>query len=114
MELARQMNAINPSRDQVEALLDIAVQNLPVDDRETFKSEMMDSFDFESLDKVSIKAMADIFTLRELEKMVEYYGSDEARTIAEKRPIYDGIIQPEITKNLDRALMRIRAGQASD
>ena len=58
--------------------------------------------------------MAETFTASELEKMVEYFGSDEAKSIAQKLPVYQAIVEPEITKMMDAALMKLRTGATAE
>ena len=55
--------------------------------------------------------MAEIYTLPELEAMVEYYSKPEAKSAAEKQEAYQDKVGPEITKMLDKALMEMRTGR---
>jgi hypothetical protein len=57
--------------------------------------------------------MAEVFTTAELKRMIEYFGSDEAKTIAQKMPIYQQLVQPQITKLVDQAMMTVRTGTAN-
>lgn len=111
LALAREMHDIRPARLQVEQAIENAAAKLPPLDRETFKREMLGGFDFERLEELSIKAMAEVFTVEELSAMVAYYSSPEARAITGKMPIYEEMMQPEIMKMLDKALIKLRTGR---
>lgn len=112
--LAKQMNDIRPVRQQVGLAVDRVAEKLSLNDRDVFKREIMISFDFEDLEELSIRTMADIFTDAELQKMVDYFSTPEARSISKKQKIYEGILQPEILKILDKAFMKIRTGKAGN
>lgn len=110
--LARQMNDIRPARQQVEEAVDMAIVKLSMNDRDVFKEEILSSFDFEKLEKLSVGTMTDIFAENELQRMVDYFGATEAQSISRKQKIYQQILQPEIIKTLDRAFMKIRTGKS--
>lgn len=113
--LSEKMLTIKPAREQLERAIDsVAAQRVPADKREAFTKTMMDSIDYESLEKKSVEAMAEIFTVAELEKMVDYFGSEEAKSITEKLPVYQALIQPELAKVIDEALMKVRVGDIVD
>lgn len=111
LALAGQMHEIRPARMQVEEAVESAAARLPPLDRESFRNEILGAFDFDRLEELSIKAMAEIFTTGELEAMVAYYGSAEAQSVSEKMPVYEDMMQPEIMKMLDKALIRLRTGR---
>ncbi len=114
LALARKMHDIRPAYLQVEEAMNIIVQQLPEDKRELFVKKLREVMDYEVLTNASVQAMAETFTAAELEKMIDYFGSEEAKSIADKLPVYQAIIQPEITKMLDEALMDIRVGAETD
>jgi len=112
--LAAQMHEIKPARVQIEMVVDEIAQRLPEENRPLFRSRMLEEFDFPALEALSIEAMAEVFTVAELQKMVDYFGSAEAESIDEKMPVLRQIIQPEITRMVDRALMVVRTGAPGD
>jgi hypothetical protein len=111
--LAKKIHQIKPVREQVEAVVQEISTRLPEENREQFKSKMLEVFDFDTLEKSSEDAMAEVFTAAELKRMIEYFGSDEAKTIAQKMPIYQQLVQPQITKLVDQAMMTVRTGTAN-
>ena len=110
VELATKMHQFRPVRDDIESTLSRVAQNLPQRDRQLFHDRMMAAIDLDKLEKLSIDSMAKTFTLDELQGMVDYYSSPRAQSIAAKMPIYQQMVQPEIGRMLDRALMDLRIG----
>lgn len=114
IDLARQMHEIKPLAVEIEDSVRQLSLRYPEDVRVLFVSRMMQTFDRETMTEISVKAMAETFTVAELEKMVDFYGSPEGRSIAGKTPVYESLVQPEILKRIDKALMEIRTGKAAD
>lgn len=110
LELARAMHEIRPMSVQIEAAVQALSLRYPEDKRERFVAKMLETFDQKTLTEISIRAMAETFTVAELEKMIDFYGSPEGRAASEKMPVYQAIVEPEIVKKLDAALMEIRTG----
>ncbi|MBI4030604.1 MAG: hypothetical protein HY370_02915 [Proteobacteria bacterium] len=112
LDLAKKMHEIRPAKVQIEAAVEQLSQRIPPPDRPRFKDIMMKSMDFEKLDKLSVETMAEVFTAPELERMVGYFGSAEAASISQKMPVYQSIVQPEIAKMVDAAMMSARTGSS--
>jgi hypothetical protein len=110
LELSKKMHAIQPARIQVEKAVALVAQRIPEANRESFKSSMMASIDTAKLEASSINAMAQMFTVRELQHMIAYFQAPEAKTIAEKMPNYYAQLQPEVMKMVDAAMMAARTG----
>ncbi len=113
LELSKKMHAIQPARIQVEKAVGLVAQRIPEANRESFKNSMMGSIDTAKLEEVSINAMAQMFTVRELQHMISYFQAPEAKSIAEKMPNYYMQLQPEIMKMVDAAMMAARTGAAA-
>lgn len=113
LELSKKMHAIQPARIQVEKAVALVAQRIPEVNREAFKNSMMASIDTAKLEEVSVNAMAQMFTVRELQHMISYFQAPEAKTIAEKMPDYYTQLQPEIMKMVDAAMMAARTGAAA-
>ena len=110
IELAKKLNeALPPARQLEQSLTQIAKQwNLQ--DVEKFRKEMMAEIDVAGIEKKSADTLAELFTKDELELMLSFYSSPLQAKIAEKMPVYQGLIQPFISKEMDRALMKLRTG----
>ena len=110
IELARKMHEVRPMSVQIEQAIEALSMRYPEDRRELFVTKMLQMFDQQTLSEVSVKAMAETFTAAELQKMVEFYGSPEGKAIEQKMPVYQAIVEPEIIKKIDEAMMEIRTG----
>lgn len=113
LELARKMHEINPARDQINAAIDQAAESQPEQEREAFKTAMRSVLNFQAIEKISIDAMAEVYTERELQAMVNYYSLPEAKSAGEKQMKYSEKVYPEIIRMLDQAMMRVRTGGTS-
>jgi hypothetical protein len=112
LQLATKMHEIRPAKDQVEQAVSAAANRLPQATRADFVASMMKSIDVAALEKQSIEVMAQTFSKVELEKMIGYFGSPEAKVIAEKLAIYQAAMNPVIVQMLDKAAMEARTGAA--
>lgn len=110
MELAREMHEIWPIRVKVEKGLSEVAQTMAFSERAKFKAAMRRAIDFEQLERDSIKIMAETFNQKELQGMVDFYGSSTGRAVSAKVDIFQEAIQPTYIKMLDKALLDIRTG----
>ncbi len=113
-ELALEMHKIRPAREQVSEAVNQVARNLPPADQERFIAMVDKAFDYEALEKMSVDTMVALFTTAELQAMVDYFGSPEAKAVAKKLPIYQEKLQPEIIRMLDQALADERFGNTPD
>ncbi len=111
VELAKTMHVIRPTRDQVEAAVNRVALRLAPQDRQNFIIAMRASLNYNAIERISIDAMVETYTLKELESMVEYYSKPEAESASRKIGSWAGQVQPQIAKMLDEAMMRIKTGQ---
>jgi hypothetical protein len=112
IELAKEWHKIMPVsvRQQIDTAIDQVAQSQPEDSREVFKANMKSVLNYEALEKISIDAMAETYTVAELEAMNEYYSKPEAKSAQPKYSNYANKVFPEITRMLDEAVMRVRTG----
>lgn len=108
--LAKKMAEIQPASQQVDQAIKTLAQQVPPNDRAAFIQRISGAIDNKKLEQVSIDAMARTFTAAELQRMVDYFSTPEARSIAEKMPIYQQLVQPEIYRMMDAAVMKERTG----
>jgi len=108
--LARKMHEINPTRDQVDSAITRAAQALPEKDRSAFILAMQQVLNYNAIERISIDAMVDVYSLKELESMVEYYSKPEAQSASKKLVVWAQQVQPEITRMMDKAIMKVRTG----
>lgn len=112
IELAREMHKINPTRDQVHSALERVAATKPASQRRDFIIKMNEILHYKAIEKVSIDAMVELYTLEELEAMVAFHGSDIGKSIKEKHPQWTAKLAPEIIRMMDVAYMRLRTGDA--
>ena len=113
LELSQKMHEIWPIRQKVENALDAVSERIQEKDRLKFKAAMRKSIKFDALEEASIDAMADIFSEAELEKMIDFYGSKEGRSVSHKTSDYEKALQPMMIKMLDKALLDAKMGSQS-
>lgn len=110
LEMAKKLNMVNPVSRQIEASVKRVGESWGLSEKEKFQREMMAKIDMASVEKASMEALADTFTLAELQVMIDYYSKPETAKIIEKMPVYQGLVQPGIAREIDRALMALRTG----
>ena len=113
LELAAKMHEIWPVRVRVEEALDMASESFDQFERPAFKAKMRQAIKFEQLEEESIEIMAKLYTVKELEAMIAFYGSPEGRAISAKSGDYSAALEPVITRMLDAALMDVRTGSTA-
>ncbi len=109
--LAREMHKIRPTRVQVDSAVNRASLALPVRERRAFVDSMKGMLNYNAIERISTDAMIETYTLKELDAMVEYYSKPEAKSASDKISNWASIVQPEVVNMIDKAMMRIRAGQ---
>lgn len=110
VETAKKMHQLRPTKVQVDTALEKAAQGLPEADRAPFLTAMKGVINYNAIEKISVDAMVETFTLQELNAMYAYYSTPEAKSIGEKMPIWGQKVQPEIVRMIDSALMHIKTG----
>ena len=110
MELSRQLHEIKPIKPRIDKSIDNIARQMKNTDQRAFAATVKRILNYNAIKTASIKAMADIYTLEELEAMIEYYSKPEAKSAAEKQDEYQERVSPEITKMMDKALMEMRTG----
>ncbi len=110
LTLAREMHEIWPTRPKIESVLDNVVQRAPAQERLRIKAALRKAIKFDALDEASIDSMAEIFTIKELQAMISFYGSKEGRSVSFKTDDYEKSLQPILSKMMDKALLDIKLG----
>mgnify|MGYP001820151971 CR=1 FL=1 len=110
LELSRKMHEIWPKRPKVESALEQISEQIEPQERLRFKAGMRKAIEFDALEEGSIDAMADIFSAKELEAMIAFYGSKEGRSVSHKTSDYEKALIPLVTKMIDKALLDVKLG----
>lgn len=113
LALAKEMHEIRPAAEQVDSAIDSVALKMQQASREGFKSKMRNLLDYRAIERISISAMAETYTLEELEAMIEYYSKPEAQSALDKTAVYQQKVAPEIVRMIDRAVMQMRTGGAN-
>lgn len=111
LELSKEIHVIKPIKPRIDDSINRIASQLKAGDQRTFAATVKRIINYQTIETASINAMAEIYTLAELEAMVEYYSKPEAKSAAEKQEAYQDKVGPEITKMLDKALMEMRTGR---
>lgn len=111
LEISRELHKIKPVREQVDNAVDGVASRLPQAQQDVFRSRMRAVLNYNSIRNISINAMAETFTVEELQAMLEYNKKPEAQSAEKKLPDYQDKIRPEIVRMIDKAIMRMRTGE---
>ena len=111
VKLVEEMHRINPVKGQVDSAVMRVAKSLPEAQRKVFLSAMNSTLNYRAIERISVDAMTETYTLKELEAMVEYYSKPEARSASEKITQWAGKVQPEIVRMIDKAMIHARTGQ---
>lgn len=110
LTLARQMHEIWPIRVKVESALERLAQQIEGPQRLRFKAAMRQAIKFEALEQASVDAMTDIYSAKELEAMIAFYGSKEGRSASYKTSDYESALEPLLVKMIDKAILETKLG----
>ncbi len=111
IKLAKEMHNIRPTREQVDSAVRRAALKLPEHERASFMTAMRSMLNYNAIERISIDAMIETYSYKELKSMVEYFSKPEAKSASRKIAPWARKVQPEIVRMIDRAMMRIRTGQ---
>lgn len=97
-------------RDIINRDIEKAGAGLTGDDKERYMRDIQLQIDYDKIEALSIKSMAETFTVPELKALIAYYGSPEGQMAQAKMDLYTGKVSPEIRKAVDTALMNAQFG----
>ncbi len=112
--LAGKFHDVRPVRPMIENAIERTVSRLPLKDQIPFRKAVDSALDYDAFVEESVRAMASVFTVAELEAMIAYYGSEAGRSSMQKMSAYGDLMAPKITGLLDEALMVVRTGPLPD
>ena len=94
MELAQEYSKLVPVEAEVETSIEQLALQVPVAQRVLFKSILKENIKADRLKLVSEMALVELFTVKELKAMNEFYGTPEGKAIKDKMPEYQERLQP--------------------
>lgn len=110
LELAQKMHQIWPIRTRMETAINSVGEVFPEEKRAEIKAALRKNIKYDQLEEASIKAMAETYTDEELEKMIEFYGSETGRSISAKTADYEASLRPVIVQMIDKAMLDLKTG----
>ncbi|MCB1784085.1 MAG: DUF2059 domain-containing protein [Alphaproteobacteria bacterium] len=110
LALARDFHVLWSTHQQIDDAIRRASYTLPPKDREGFIAAMTSVLNYNAIDKISIDAMVDTFTLDEIQAMVDYYRNPAGLSAMKKTNDWGKKVQPEVTRMIDKAMMKVRTG----
>lgn len=99
---------VQPPRKMIDAAIEaVASGRYGVDTpaREEFVSRLQVVVDYDVIEQKSTDFMVEIFTVPELQAMVDYYSSETGQSIQEKMEDYKTKMVPELRKMMDAAVI---------
>ncbi|HEU4838357.1 MAG TPA: DUF2059 domain-containing protein, partial [Micavibrio sp.] len=84
LDLAQKMHEVWPIRTRMETAINSVGEAFPEEKRAEIKAALRKNIKYDQLEEASIEAMAETYTDEELEKMIEFYGSETGRSISAK------------------------------
>jgi hypothetical protein len=111
LKLATEFHDIRPLRDNINAGIENLAQGFGGQARENFITNMKLRINYDDLESQSIKIMADVFTVEELNAMIAYYGSAVGKAAEAKATTYQTQFTPVVRKALDAALAAEKFGE---
>lgn len=114
LKLAEQIHKFVPVSERINNAIDAVSARLPEAQRDAFRTAMRGVLNYLVIEKMSVDTMAETFTMEELEFMLAYHQNPLSESVDAKYETYEQKMQPEITRMLDRAMMRVRTGGTLD
>lgn len=109
IELAQQYSKLVPIDSEVDKTIEQLALQVPVDQRVLFKSILQRTIKADRLKAASELALSDLFTAKELEAMVTFYGTPEGQAIKDKMPDYQERLQPVLQQMVQDALVSLQS-----
>lgn len=110
IRLAAQIHQYRPVKNMISQTAEQIAMRYPEDRRKSVVTAIIENIDYQKIREESIERMADVYTEAELNKMKDFYGSDEYKSISKKNDIYYQLVQPTLVKELDAVLINLRTG----
>ena len=112
-EAARYLKA-TPPKEMFENMTEQMAKNMPVDQREDFKSLLVKHLDIEALTKVMKESMVKSFTADELKALADFYGSPVGRSAMKKFGTYMADVMPSIQAEIIKAQAKANREKKND
>lgn len=111
LKKSEEYHKIRSFKRYVDQAVDNLVKTAPEAKRAEIAGKLKAAIDYEKMERASILATAEIFTVSEIQAMIDYYGSETGKAIESKMPAYTLKIAPDMRRIMDAALMDLRLGK---
>lgn len=113
VKVSEDIHKVRPFKRYVDQAIQQVMQRIDERNRAKAIAQLQDVIDYDQMERASIKAMAETFSLKELQAMLAFYGSEEGKAAERKMPDYQAAVVPELRRVIDAALMDIRMGKTT-
>jgi hypothetical protein len=79
-------------------------KNYPAENREAFVVVMRKTVDYERIAKIGVDAVAEVFSLEEIEALTVFYDSELGQSVLKKMPKFLGRVQPAVQAEILRSI----------
>lgn len=107
-ELAKKILKINPVQKDLDDAVAALAQQVPANRRVLFKSIIDRSIKIDRLNTAAQLAFVEVFTVSELQTMLDYYSSEDGKAIQEKMPEFEEKLEPVIRSMVEDAVFNIK------
>jgi hypothetical protein len=107
-ELAKKILKINPVQKDLDDAVSALAQQVPANRRVLFKSIIDRSIKIDRLNTAAQLAFVEVFTVSELQTMLDYYSSEDGMAIQEKMPEFEEKLEPVIRSMVEDAVFNIK------
>jgi len=104
LKLAKRYSTSVPVAKEIDKSIEELVVQVPVEKRVLLKSTLERNIKIDQLQSVSEMALADVFTVKELEALVRFYETSEGKAIKEKMPEYQSRLEPILGQMIRNAV----------
>ena len=104
LTLAKEYSKIAPVDVEVNNAIEGLILNVPKENRILFKSILERNINTQRVQSASEMALAEIFTLEELKAMVDFYSTEEGKSVRSKMPDYQERLKPVLEQMVRDAL----------
>lgn len=105
---ARYLSVV-PLAKMLDDMYDAVATNIPPDQREEFKKKMSRVVRLDALERITLDALVQTFTVDELDALAEFYGSKHGASAMKKFGAYMSAIMPPLLQEMQRALRELQA-----
>jgi hypothetical protein len=105
-EAVKEYLEVQPVEKMMRDVVEKMSAGMPGESKELTQA-MMDELRYDTLRTAMIDAMANTFTVEEIEALTQFYSTPEGRSVMEKMSSYMAKLQPVIMKEVQRSMKQV-------